>query len=366
MNIIFTGGGTAGHINPAIGVAQALSENDKILFVGRSGGSENKLVEKEGFELKTLDIHGLERRVSLKNLKLPFKIIKSISEAKKIIDGFSPDIIFGTGGYASLPTLLAGISRKIPTVIHESNISPGLVTRLLQKRCDTVFINLDGTRENLSKKARVKTVGIPLRRGFYTECRDAARKTLGLSKNDFFILSFGGSGGSAKLNESAVGLMKCYSSTKGRVKHIHAVGEKYYGTALKENERLCRGICGCKIVPYIENMPTYLYAADLVISRCGAITLAELGAVGAASILVPSPNVTDDHQTKNARYLENLNAAFMIEEKNLTERTLLDAVRKLESNEEARINLGRNISSAFPDNSAKMIIKELEYLAKRA
>ena len=365
MNIIFTGGGTAGHINPAIGVAQALSQNDKILFIGRSGGNENKLVEKEGFELKTLDIHGLERRLSLKNLKLPFKIIKSISEAKKIIDSFSPDIIFGTGGYASLPTLLAGISRKIPTVIHESNISPGLVTRLLQKRCDTVFINLDGARENLSKKARVRTVGIPLREGFYTECRDAARKSLGLSRNDFFILSFGGSGGSAKLNESAVGLMKCYSSTKGRIKHIHAVGEKYYATALKENERLCRGVCGCKIVPYIENMPTHLYAADLVISRCGAITLAEIGKVGIASILIPSPNVTDNHQYKNAKYLEEQNAALMLEENNLNERTLIDAVRKLESDEETRIKLGRNISSVFPDNSAKMIVKELGYLTKR-
>lgn len=364
MNVLFTGGGTAGHISPAIAVAEALEADDKVLFVGRDGGKENEAVRKCGFDVRTLKIHGLERKLSIKNFKLPFELLKSVSEAKKIIDEFKPDAIFGTGGYASLPTLLAGISRKIPTSIHESNITPGLVTKLLQKRCDRVFINLDGSREYLSKRASVKTVGIPLRKGFGADNRADARLKLGLDKNDFFILSFGGSGGAARLNESVIGVMKSFSAVKGRIKHTHAAGKKYYDGIKLENERLCRGYCGCKIVPYIDDMPSYLNAADLVISRCGANSLAEIGAVGVASILIPSPNVTDNHQYKNAAYLTERSAAIMIEEKDLTTRTLLDAVRVIESNEEQRINLGRNIHLLCKENSANIIARELKYLAK--
>lgn len=366
MRIIFTGGGTAGHINPAIGVAQALTDKDEVLFVGRAGGKENRLIEKEGFALRELNVHGLERKLSLKNLKLPFEIMKSIKEAKKLIDEFAPDVIFGTGGYASLPSLLAGISKKIPTVIHESNITPGLVTKMLQKRCDAVFINLEESREYYSKKANVEAVGIPLRRGFYATDRSEARGSLGLKGSDILIVSFGGSGGSGKMNESIIELMKSYSVGKGRIKHIHAVGERYFERAKSENEKLCAGYCGCKIVPYIDDMPTYLFAADIVISRCGAITLAEIGSVGVASILIPSPNVTDDHQRKNARIFQKHNAAIMIEESELNDRVLLDAVKSLENSEEQRIKLGRNASALFPTNSAEKILKELKYLIKRA
>ncbi len=367
MRILFTAGGTAGHINPAIGVAEALlKEKTKhdILFVGRSGGAENRLIKNAGFELKTIKICGIERKVSIKNIKNIFIALSSVKAAKRIIKDFKPDIIFGTGGYASFPSLRAGISLKIPTVIHESNITPGFVTKLLHQKCELVFINLDGTRKYLSEKANVLTVGNPLREDFAKFDRKSARRSLGLSENDFFILSFGGSGGAEKINTAAISLMKNHSSKSKHIKHTHATGISYYEKAKKNESELCGGHSGCKIVPYINDMPKLLHAADVVISRCGALTISELCAVGTAAILIPSPNVTNNHQYKNAAYLKERDAAIMLEESELSCERLCELLVSLQKDKEARIKLGRNIRMLKKESPEKIIINELSKIAK--
>lgn len=359
MRILLTGGGTAGHINPAIAIAEVLREYDKkseILFVGRVGGNENRLVKNSGLKLRTLHIRGIERKLTVENIKSLFLAIKSVSSAKRIIKDFNPDIIIGTGGYVSFPCLRGGIALKIPTVIHESNVLPGLVTRILAKKCSCVLVNMEGTKKYLSEKARVEVVGNPLRRGFNEMSRDEARRKLGLKKSDFFIVSFGGSIGAEKLNSTVIEVMKGYCARIPAVKHIHAAGARYYDALEMSEPELCRGINGCRLVGYIDNMPTLLRAADLVISRCGAMTLSEIAAVGRAAILIPSPNVADNHQYKNAKYLEERGAGIMIEERLLDAKALQSKIHSLRTDSEMRKSIAQRIKDFGKDNSTELIL----------
>ena len=367
MNILFAGGGTGGHIYPSLAVADNLrhsGKGHKILFVGRKGGFENSIIRKAGFEVKEIEVYGIPKRIDIQGIKKIFKTLRSPKSAKEIIREFSPDVIFATGGYVSYPCLKAGINAKIPTVIHESNTYPGKVTRLLGGRCTRVLLNLDATRKKLSSKKNVKTVGLPLRKEFTNCTREEARKKLRLENDDFYLVSFGGSGGSEKMNASIIALMKSFSEKKAKVRHVHATGKRYFESTRKFEAELTRGKNGCKLVPYIEDMPIQLFAADLVICRCGAVTLGELAAVGAASILIPSPNVSDDHQRKNALFLSENKAAVMIEEKELNERTLLDAVSTLESDKEKRIALAKNMFSLAKPEALGVIVQELLELSK--
>ena len=361
MKILFAGGGTAGHIYPSIAIAEALSERKEgheILFIGRSKGNEGAIVENAGFSLKTLEVYGIPKKPGIDSVKKIIKTLTSPRAAAEIIKDFSPDVIFATGGYVSYPCIKAGISMKIPTVIHESNAYPGRVTRLLSKKCSRVLLNLEGAKGFLKGK-NIKTVGMPLRKDFISGSREASRRRLNVSSGDFLIVSFGGSGGSERINEAMVGFMKSYSMRNKNVKHIHACGKRYYESYKKFEAELCLGKGGCRLVPYIENMPTYLLAADLVICRSGAVTLSELCAVGAASILIPSPNVSDDHQRKNAIYLCERNATLMIEESQLSERTLLDTVSEIKENEDMRKGLAERIRSFGNTDATDAIIKEL-------
>ena len=367
MKILFAGGGTAGHIYPSIAVAEALverNEGHEILFIGRRGGSEGSIIENAGFRLKMLEVYGIPKRPGIGGMKKIIKTLASPRAAAKIIKEFSPDVIFATGGYVSYPCIKAGISMKIPTVIHESNAFPGKVTRLLYKKCTSVLLNLDGAKDVL-KGNNIQTVGMPLRRDFLTGSREQARRKLNISNGDFLIISFGGSGGSERINDVTVGLMKSYSTKNINTKHIHACGKRYFESYKKNEAELCSGKYGCRIVPYIEDMPTYLLAADLVISRSGAVTLSELCAAGAAAILIPSPNVSDDHQRKNAQYLCDKGAAVIIDESELSERILLDTVAKIRGDESLRQRLCERIGS-FKNTSAKdKIINELFNVSKK-
>ena len=367
MKFLFAGGGTAGHIYPSIAVAEELRARDsknEILFIGRQDGNENSIIKKAGFDYRTVEVYGIPKKINFDGLKRIFTTLESPRSARKIIRDFSPDVIFATGGYVSYPCLRAGIKEKIPTVIHESNAYPGRVTRLLYKKCSSVLLNLDGAKKHLSSHKNIKTVGIPLRCEFTNESRASARRKLNLSDEDFLIVSFGGSGGSQILNSSVIELMKSYSQKNRRIKHIHATGKRYFENAMKFEAELCRGKSGCKIVPYIDGMPTYLLAADLVISRCGAVTLSELAAVGAPSILIPSPNVSEDHQRKNAIFLAQDGAAIMIDEEDLSERALLDATNSLFTDEEKRNRLTERISKYGRTDAKRIITDELIRLAK--
>ena len=362
MKIILCGGGTAGHITPAIAIAEGIltkNPDAEILFVGREGGEENEAIMKKGFNLLTIKISGFERKLSVKNLKNLKTVVSALRRAKEIIKNFSPDAVVGTGGYVCWPILKTAQWMKIPTVIHESNASPGLSARLLSKKCKRVLLNLQGSEKEFKERSNIRIVGNPVREEFLTQSRKDARKKLRLSEKSFFILSLGGSGGSKKINDSIVELMQSHSTKNSGITHIHLCGRKYFNDIKKAFPQLTAGINGCTIKPYSDDMATLMAAADLIISRAGAMTLAEISAVGVASILIPSPNVTGNHQYKNAKLICEKNAAVMIEENELCERKLSDMVKRIENDAAYRKMLGSEIKKFFVSDAKEKITNEI-------
>lgn len=362
MNLIICGGGTAGHITPGISIAETViskEPNSKILFIGREGGDENSIIRRRGFELKTIKIQGIARKLTLKNIKSLIGASTALVKSRKIIKDFVPDAVIGTGGYVCWPVIKAAQTLNLPTAIHESNVYPGLSTRLLYNKCDRVFLNFPGSEKEFKNKEKLIVVGNPLLNNLISETRQGARKKLGISNNEFLILSFGGSGGSEIINKNVVSLMKSYCEKLKRIRHVHATGKKYYTKIKTSYPELAQGHNGCIIYPFIEDISTYLRAADIVICRCGAMTLSEIASAGAISILIPSPNVTDNHQYKNGKLFVDKGAALMIEETELNERTLLDAVRYLENNALLRQKMKRNLSTFAVNNAREEIYTEL-------
>lgn len=362
MRVILCGGGTAGHVTPAIAIAEGILAkipDAKILFVGREGGEENQAVKNKGFELRTVKICGFERKISLKNFKNLKTAVSALRKAKSIIKEFSPDAVIGTGGYVCWPVIKAAQGMKIPTLIHESNACPGLSARLLAKRCDRVLLNLQGSQKEFKKQSNIRIVGNPVRDEFLTQNKKAARKKLRLSDRDFFILSLGGSGGSKKINDSIIEFMQSHSTKNPNIAHIHVCGRKYFGEIKKAYHSLTSGVSGCVIKPYSDDMANLMAAADLIISRAGAMTLAEISAVGVAAILIPSPNVTGNHQYKNAKLICEQNGAVMIEESELCERKLSDTVKKIENDMRYRKTLASEIKKFFVPDAKEKITNEI-------
>ena len=367
MNLLLCGGGTAGHVNPAVAIADALLKEDKackIAFVGRDGGNEYTSITERKIPLYRLRVQGLDRRHPLKNVKAVSELTKSVFEAKKIIKEFRPDVIVGTGGYVCAPMIIGGRLMKIPTIIHESNAYPGFTARKLAPFCDRVLLNFECCKKYFKNKKKIRVVGNPLLLDFESITKDAARKSLGIEKNEFFIVSFGGSGGAEIMNKSLLEFMKAYSSKNSFIRHTHAVGKKYYPEIKEFENELCRGKSGCKILPYIDNMPAFMNAADLVISRCGAMTLSEIACAGVPSILIPSPNVADDHQLKNARQFASDKCAVLIEEKDLNLRSLLDSVRELYHNKALYSEMASAVKKKHNKNASEDILKEIYSVAK--
>ncbi len=360
MKIILCGGGTSGHVHPALAIAEAVKRKypgTEFLFIGRAGGFENRSVTKAKIPLITLKVEGISRSISTKNIKRIGLALKAVKEAEKIIKDFSPDLVLGTGGYVSYPVIKAAQRLKIKNIIHESNVYPGLVTRLLAKGSDCILLNYQETKEYLSKKANTHVVGNPLRADFTKTTRDTARAELGLSENDIFILSFGGSGGAKKLNDTVCSLMEKNMSYTPNVYHLHAVGNKYFENY--KNTHLEKSLGRCKIVPFIDDMPKYLSAADIVISRSGAMSTSEISLVGRAAIFIPSPNVTNNHQYKNAKLLSDKKACILIEEKDLNEELLRSKIELLINDSDLRRKMSKRIKKFSSSNAAERAAEKI-------
>ncbi len=346
MKILLCGGGTGGHITPALAIAEYFSEHYKdaeLLFVERRGGAENAPIIEKGYKLCELEIAGIERKLSIKNFHNLLLAVKALRKSRRIIKETAPDAVIGTGGYVSWPVIRAAQLRKIPTYIHESNAAPGLVTKLLAAKCKTVFLNSEEALQGLKRKDNVELVGNPVRKAFLCTDRNFARKKLGVLPNEFFIISLGGSGGSAHINEVIVDMISNYSSKRRDIKHFHATGRKRFEAVSKKFKKSSNVL----IAPYFNDMPILLNACDVVISRSGAMTLAEITAAGAASILIPSPNVTGDHQLKNAKSLEKRRGAIIIEEKELNANILIQKIEELKSDTKKRNALRINARGCF-------------------
>ena len=363
MRIILCGGGTAGHVSPAIAIAEELREEtpkSEILFIGRTDGGENRAVVNAGIKLETLAVKGIKRSVSIENVKRMKIAIEARKKAKEIIAEFAPDVVLGTGGYVCWPVISAAKSMNIPVAIHESNITPGLTTRLLSRKCNVVFLNRKDTTSYLSKKTKIRIVGNPVRKELKKTNLEFARRKLGLNNDDFFILSFGGSGGAKKINEIMISIMKEYTSKEKNTRHVHCTGEKYYTTMNKQSKSFNTN--GCSIKEYIDDMPTYIKAADLVICRSGAMTLSEICEAGTTAILIPSPNVTGNHQYLNARHLSEKDGAILIEEKNLSKEVVINAIKDIKNDKNGRKKRAKILKELSTPNAAKDIINELELL----
>ncbi len=362
-----TGGGTGGHINPAIAIAKAIEKNEpdsEIAFVGTSRGMENRLVPKEGYKIHHIEMRGLKRSLSLSNLKTVWLMMTSVSKAKKLIKEFKPDVAIGTGGYVSWPLIKAASEMGIPTAIHESNALAGVAVKLLAPHVDILFTNFEKTAEQIKKCKRIVHVGNPLKNGFSSITHEDARRTLGFDgKYRYSLLSCGGSLGAGRLNSEMLKLMAEYSSKHPELHHLHQAGVGYYDEVKAEFRRL--GLDkheNLEVVDYIYDMPERLAAADVVINRAGAMTISELALLKKPSVLIPSPNVTDNHQYKNAKVLADADAAVMIEESELNCEILSKTVDGLLTDRPKRAEIGENFGKFAIKNADFLIYNEIKNL----
>ena len=338
MNIVFTCGGTGGHINPAIAVANIWRERypkDNILFIGAKDRMEEKLVPQAGYRLHTIPASGLSRGKNLqalkKNIQAVSYVFQALGSCKKVLREFQADVVVGTGGYASFPALLAASQLGIPTCVHEANAMPGLTTRMIAGRADRVLTCFPESAKYYRHPERVETVGMPVRKEFIFTQKEAARKELGLDARPLIVSAFGSQGAKA-MNQVMAQLFALEKEAGYPYQHIHATGRygvdwmpdyvKDQGVDLSENK-------GISMQEYIYNMPTMMAAADIIISRAGASSCNEIAAAGTPCILIPSPNVTDNHQEKNARALSDKGAAVLVLEKDCTARRMMDEISAL-------------------------------------
>ena len=338
MNLIFTCGGTAGHINPAIAIANEMRRRDpncKVLFIGAVGHMEEKLVPQAGYELRTLPGSGLSRKKSLAGLKQNIHavncVLQAVSACKKIFREFQPDAVIGTGGYASFPALRVGAQLKIPTCVHESNAVPGLTTRMVARTADRIMVSFEESRQHYPEPEKVLLTGTPVREEFLHTKREQARQALGLGGQPL-IVSCWGSLGAREMNKKIAQFMKCECADGAPFHHIHATGSfgwRWMPEYVKEQGVDLAAHPQIEMCEYIYDMPQVLAAADLIICRAGAATIAEICASGTPCIMVPSPNVTDNHQEKNARVLERAGAAEVIREADCDGESLYQAAKAI-------------------------------------
>lgn len=371
MRVLIAAGGTAGHINPALAIAGALKKADpsaEIHFAGRKEGMEYGLVTAAGYPFHHIEINGFQRRLTPKNIVRNFQAIYHLAlsgpRTAAILREVQPDLVIGCGGYVSGPVVRAAAKKGIRTAIHEQNAFPGVTNKLLAKDVDVVFAASAAAVEKLGAPGKTLVVGNPVRPEILTQDRAAARAAIGAGDRTV-ILSFGGSLGARRINEVVGALCGWEQKTHKKVLHLHATGSR--GVQLFEDLARQEGFApGPDLVvkEYIKNMPELLAAADLVISRSGALTLAELEAMGRAAILIPSPNVAENHQYYNALELQKAGAAVVIEEKDLTPEKLIATVQELLAAPGHLAEMGRQARTLAQPRSLDMITERLLALVK--
>ncbi len=359
MRVLMTGGGTGGHVNPAIAIANTIREKEPdsvIAFVGTGRGIENKLVPKFGYEVYHVEIQGLKRSLSLSNLKTLYLTVSSVFKAKKLVKEFKPDVVIGTGGYVCWPVVKAASQLGIPTVLHESNAIPGVAVKMLEKYVDIVYTNFEATIEKLKYRSKAVRVGNPLINGFSSTDIDKEKIKEIKQGHRKLVLSYGGSMGAMRVNAEMLSVMEEFSTKDPHVLHIHATGAIESETSQKKFKEMgLDKFSNVQLVEYIYDMPQKMAAADLVICRAGAMTLSELAMLKKPCILIPSPNVADNHQYKNAVQLEKKGAAVVFEEKELSKGVLSKAVSELLADDKKLLEMQNNISSFAVANANELI-----------
>ncbi len=373
MKILFATGGTGGHINPALAVASRIrrdyGDEAEILFIGTADHMESRLVPAAGFDFKTIKIAGFQRRLTpkniIKNIRTAIWTITSSGEAKKIIKEFQPDVVVGFGGYVSGPVLRKAHKMGIPIAVHEQNAFPGITNKKLAKYAEVVMLTSEDARDRIECLNEPVITGLPVRDELIAGDRDEARRSLGVPDGTPLILSMGGSLGARAVNEAVCGLIAAKRDDHDCI-FLHAMGQyglwvpdklRELGVEPDEREDII-------LREYIDDMDVCMPAADLLICRAGASSLYEIRALGKASILIPSPNVAENHQYFNAMELVNNNAAAIIEEKDLTPETLTELVNEILSDEGRIEEMAANAKEMAILNATELIVENILKLIK--
>jgi UDP-N-acetylglucosamine--N-acetylmuramyl-(pentapeptide) pyrophosphoryl-undecaprenol N-acetylglucosamine transferase len=356
LKIIISGGGTGGHIFPAIAIARAVQEmrpGTEILFVGAIGRMEMEKVPAAGYKIEGLEIAGISRSNLMKNISLPAKVLRSVNRAKRIISEFDPNVIVGVGGYASAPTLWAGIRKHIPTLIQEQNAYAGVTNKILGKRVNKICVAYTGM-EKYFPSSKIIMTGNPVRQDItgLEAKRTEALEYFKLNDKGVVVLVIGGSLGARTINESIKKSLALFA--ENNIQLIWQTGKAYHNEATE----LAKQYSTIRVYDFISKMDYAYAASNVVISRAGAISLAELCIAGKPSILVPSPNVAEDHQTKNANSLAEKDAALVIKDE-VAVQQLGGEVIKLVKDENLRSSLSKNIKGLAITDSAQRIAKEI-------
>lgn len=359
MRVILSGGGTGGHIYPAVSIAKELKKQNKnaeILFIGTERGLETSIVPEEGFNLVTIKVRGFERKLSFANVLAVKESFFGLFRVSRIIRDFKPDIVIGTGGYVCGSVLMAAALMNVPTLIHEQNAFPGVTNKMLARFVDIIAVNFPEAKKYFPKSDKVIVTGNPIRGDMLNISKEEGLKAFGFSKELPVLFVVGGSRGAKRLNESVLPLAKqCVSGRSFQM--LHMTGETQYEDILLKykNENIEMDTQYLKVVPYLHNMPHAMAACDIVVSRCGASTLSEITAIGKPSILIPYPYATDNHQEYNARALEKNGAAVVILERDLNPGLLYNEVMDM-LNKPDRVKLMQAKSKELGRTDAAYVI----------
>lgn len=371
MKILIAAAGTGGHINPGIAIANKIKKEHpraEIFFVGTTRGLENDLVPRAGYPLKTIEVYGIKRKISVDNFKKIIKTLRGFKEAKQLLKELEPDVVIGTGGYICGPIGMAATKANIPTVLHESNAFPGATVRLLSKRVDEILLGFSEAKSKLPKAKKLVVTGTPTkvkRLELDEERRKEIKKNIGLKNDKPIVLIFGGSQGAKKINDAIINIIKDKRNKDYQI--LWAPGKKQYDYVKEEFEKLhinMNNIEGVKIVPYIYNMEEAMEVADLQVSRSGALTITEVSITGIPSIFIPLAIAAENHQEYNARVLADKGGAEIILEENLTSETLGSKIEEI-INDKNKLNKMRQINLANqPKDVEEKIYNEIKKYLK--
>ncbi|WP_172194145.1 undecaprenyldiphospho-muramoylpentapeptide beta-N-acetylglucosaminyltransferase [Saccharibacillus qingshengii] len=369
MRVVLTGGGTGGHIYPALAIAEQLKADKpdiEFLYIGGKRGLENTIVPESGIPFETLDITGFRRSLSADNIKTVLRFLRGVQASSELLEKFKPDVVVGTGGYVCGPVVYAAHKLRIPTLIHEQNAIPGLTNRFLSRYVSTVAVSFDGTQHQFPKAKRIMYSGNP--RATTVHRADAAEgfRLLGLPQGTPVVLVVGGSIGAKAINEAMLQMVPDIMRMPD-VHFVYVTGKRYYEEAVRSlDEAPWVTPSNLHVLPYVERMPEVLAASMLVVSRAGASFLAEVTSLGIPAVLIPSPNVTNNHQEVNARALEEDGAAIVILEPELNGTSLFAAVEAVVRDEYLCSGMGERSRKLGKPDSAQVIAAELRKLAVRA
>ena len=372
MKVIISAAGTGGHINPGIAIANKIKEKapaSEIIFIGTNRGLENDLVPRAGYELKTIDVYGLKKEISFTNLKHILKSILSRKDVEKIFDEFNPDIVIGTGGYICGPVFSVATTRKIPTLLHESNAFPGKAVKMFAKKVDEILVGFEETKDLLKECKKVVVTGTPTKirkLDISNERKKEILESIGVKSNLPIVLVYGGSQGAQKINEAMTELIKLNKIDKFQI--IWATGTKQFDVVKENFEKeniYINSIKNVKLLPYIYNMEELMNISDLLICRSGAMTITEISIVGKPAIFIPLPSISANRQEDNALVLKRIGAAKMILNSEVNGKNLFEEINSIIENKEELLEMGKLANTKAPSNVEEKIYEEINKLIKK-